>query len=195
MNEAKARAEEAKLQAEVIVPAQKEKEKVTIEAEALKQKAIIEAQAEAEAIRQKAYAEASAIQTVAEAEAEGNRKKLLADAEGKRASLMAEADKVQAIELAPALAVERMISAGLKPELVVNYKMVDQLADIAEAQAKIYEHIQLGNVTVYGTENTLGNFMANTAKNLSPAMDIISSLPIADTVKKVLGKDTPKVGE
>lgn len=36
---------------------------------------------------------------------------------------------------------------------------------------------------------------ANTAKNLSPAMDIISSLPIADTVKKVLGKDTPKVGE
>ena len=73
--------------------------------------------------------------------------------------------------------------------------MVDQLADIAEAQAKIYEHIQLGNVTVYGTENTLGNFMANTAKNLSPAMDIISSLPIADTVKKVLGKDTPKVGE
>lgn len=28
-----------------------------------------------------------------------------------------------------------------------------------------------------------------------PAMDMLGNLPIADTVKKVLGKDTPKVGE
>lgn len=128
----------------------------------------------------------------AEAEAEGNRKKLLAEAEGKRASLMAEADKVQAIEMAPALAVERMIASGLTPDLVVSYKTVDQLAGIAEAQAKIYEHIQLGQVTVYGDTNTAGNFMANMARNISPAMDILGNLPIADTVKKVLGKDVKK---
>lgn len=55
-------------------------------------------------------------------EAEGTRKKLLAG--GKRASLMA--DKVQAIEMAPALAVQKMIESGLTPETVVQYKTVDR---------------------------------------------------------------------
>jgi flotillin len=125
---------------------------------------------------------------IAEAEAEGNKKKLLAEAEGKRASLMAEADKIQAIEMAPALAVEKMIASGLTPEYVVNYKTVDQLADIANAQSRIYEHINLGQVTVYGNENTAGNFMANTAKNLSPALDILNQLPIANVLSKVFTK-------
>lgn len=38
---------EAKLHAETIVPAQKEKERITIEAEAVKQKAVLEAEAKA----------------------------------------------------------------------------------------------------------------------------------------------------
>lgn len=67
-------------------------------------------------------AEAKATKLQLEAEAEGTRKKLLA--EGKRASLMA--DKVQAIEMAPALAVQKMIESGLTPEMVVQYKTVDR---------------------------------------------------------------------
>lgn len=69
-------------------------------------------------------AEAKADATKLQLEAEGTRKKLLA--EGKRASLMAEADKVQAIEMAPALAVQKMIESGLTPEMVVQYKTVDR---------------------------------------------------------------------
>lgn len=69
-------------------------------------------------------AEAKATKLQLEAEAEGTRKKLLAEAEGKRASLMA--DKVQAIEMAPALAVQKMIESGLTPEMVVQYKTVDR---------------------------------------------------------------------
>lgn len=65
-------------------------------------------------------------------------------AEGKRASLIAEADKVQAIEMAPALAVEKMIESGLTPQMVVQYKTVDQLAGIAQASAQMFEHIHLG---------------------------------------------------
>lgn len=42
-----AAAMEAKLHAETIVPAQKEKERITIEAEAVKQKAVLEAEAKA----------------------------------------------------------------------------------------------------------------------------------------------------
>lgn len=52
---------------------------------------------------------------------------------------MAEADKVQAIEMAPALAVEKMIESGLTPEMVVQYK-----TGIAQASAQMFEHIHLG---------------------------------------------------
>ena len=85
-----------------------------------------------------AEAKADATKLQLEAEAEGTRKKLLAEAEGKRASLMAEADKVQAIEMAPALAVEKMIESGLTPQMVVQYKTVDQLAGIAQASAQMF---------------------------------------------------------
>lgn len=97
---------------------------------------------------------------------------------------MAEADKVQAIEMAPALAVEKMIESGLTPQMVVQYKTVDQLAGIAQ----MFEHIHLGQVTVYGNENTAGNFMAKTAENLNPALDLLRSIPFADTVKEMFGK-------
>lgn len=188
VNEAAAKAEEAKLQAEMIVPAQKQKERVTIEAEAIKAKAVLEAEAEAAKILKEAEAKADATKLQLEAEAEGTRKKLLAEAEGKRASLMAEADKVQAIEMAPALAVEKMIESGLTPEMVVQYKTVDQLTGIAEASAQMFEHVHLGQVTVYGNENTAGNFMAKTAESLNPAFDLLRSIPFADTLKSVLGK-------
>ena len=187
-----AEAKEAQLNAESIVPAQKKKEAVVIEAEAEKQKKIVEAQAEAEAIKQKALAEAQAIQAKAEAEAEGNKKKLLAEAEGKRASLMAEADKVQAIEMAPALAIEKMIETGMTPEMIVQYKTVDQLKGIAEAQAEVYEHIHLGEVTVYGNENTAGNFMASMAENLNPAFELLKSIPFKKTLNAIAGKDEVK---
>lgn len=188
VNEAAALAAEAKLTAEMIVPAQKQKERVTIEAEAIKQKAILEAEAEATKITKEAEARAQATKVQLEAEAEGTKKKLLAEAEGKRASLMAEADKIQAIELAPALAIEKMISSGLTPEMVVQYKTVDQLSGIADASAKMFDHIHLGQVTVYGNENTAGNFMAKTAENLNPALDLLRSIPLADTVKDMFGK-------
>lgn len=150
------------------------------------------AKAEAESQRianvAKSASEAASKKAAADAEAEGTRKKLLAEAEGKRASLMAEADKVQAIEMAPALAVEKMIESGLTPQMVVQYKTVDQLAGIAQASAQMFEHIHLGQVTVYGNENTVGNFMAKTAENLSPALDLLRSIPFADTVKDMFGK-------
>ena len=188
VNEAAALAIEAKLHAETIVPAQKEKEKITIEAEAVKQKAILEAEAAAAKILKEAEAKADATKLQMEAEAEGTKKKLLAEAEGKRASLMAEADKVQAIEMAPALAVEKMIKSGLTPEMIVQYKTVDQLTGIAEASSKMFEHIHLGQVTVYGNENTAGNFMAKTAENLNPVLDLLKTIPFADTVKQMFGQ-------
>lgn len=63
-----------------------------------------------------------------------------------------------------------------------------ELTGIAEASAQMFEHVHLGQVTVYGNENTAGNFMAKTAENLNPAFDLLRSIPFADTLKSVLGK-------
>lgn len=55
--------------------------------------------------------------------------------------------------------------------------------EVAEANAKVFEHIQLGNVTVYGDSNTAGQFMA---KNLAPSLEIARNLPIADSLKQII---------
>lgn len=143
LKEAEAKAKEAELNATVIVPANKAKEKAIIDAEAVKQEAILKAEAKAAEILKEAEAKANATQMQLEAEAEGTKRKLLAEAEGKRASLMAEADKITAVEMAPAKAVEKMIECGMTPQMIVQYKTVDQLKGIAEASAEMYEHIHL----------------------------------------------------
>lgn len=129
---------------------------------------------------------------VSERDAKGTKKKLLAEAEGKKASLMAEAEQKQAMEMAPALAVEHMIKSGMHPEAIVQYAMTDRWKEVAEANAKVFEHIQLGNVTVYGDSNTAGQFMANMAKNLAPSLEIARNLPIADSLKQIITGKKPE---
>lgn len=144
-----------------------------------------------------ARTEQEKIAEIKEAEAEGTKRKLLAEAEGKRASLMAEADKITAVEMAPAKAVEKMIECGMTPQTIVQYKTVDQLKGIAEASAEMYEHIHLGQVTVYGNENTAGSFMAKTAENLNPAFELLKSIPFKKTFKEMFvedKKDNPTEG-
>lgn len=114
------------------------------------------------------------------------------DAKGKKASLMAEAEQKQAMEMAPALAVEHMIKSGMHPEAIVQYAMTDRWKEVAEANAKVFEHIQLGNVTVYGDSNTAGQFMANMAKNLAPSLEIARNLPIADSLKQIITGKKPE---
>lgn len=64
--------------------------------------------------------------------------------------------------------------------------------EVAEANAKVFEHIQLGNVTVYGDSNTAGQFMANMAKNLAPSLEIARNLPIADSLKQIITGKKPE---
>ena len=74
------------------------------------------------------------------------------------------------------MALERMVAAvGGNPDLVVQYKMVDQYKGIAEAQAKVLEHVQLGNVTVYGDKNTGADFAKSFIQNFAPALDMINT--------------------
>lgn len=83
----------------------------------------------------------------------------------------------------------KMIECGMAPQTIVQYKTVDQLKGIAEASAEMYEHIHLGQVTVYGNENTAGSFMAKTAENLNPAFELLKSIPFKKTFKEMFVED------
>lgn len=57
-------------------------------------------------------------------------------------------------------------------------------------QVKAFEHINLGNITVFdGGQNSTGNFLNNVVKTVAPALGVIDQLPIADTLKKLKGDD------
>ena len=73
--------------------------------------------------------------------------------------------------------------------LVVYGKTGSHKEKVAEANAKVFEHIQLGNVTVYGDSNTAGQFMA---KNLAPSLEIARNLPIADSLKQIITGKKPE---
>lgn len=195
VNKAQAKAAEEQLNATEIVPAQKAKEKAIIEAEAIKKQAELEAEAAKVRILREAEAEASKIQMTKEAEAEGERKKLLAQAEGAEAMALAKAKGIQQEALAPAMAFERMIQAAGSPEMAVQWKMVDQYKGIAEAQAKALEHIQLGNVTVWGDKNTGADFAKSFVQNFAPVLSTINT-EVKDQFKDLfnLKKETRTLG-
>ena len=160
---------QAALKAEKIVPA-----------EIQKQEAMLQADAEAEKIKRRANAEAAAHLAKAEAEAKAIQMKLEAEAEGKKKSLMAEADGFKAM----------VEAAESNPQIAIQYKMVNQWKEIAGEQVKAFEHINLGNITVFdGGQNSTGNFLNNVVKTVAPALGVIDQLPIADTLKKLKGDD------
>lgn len=167
VEEAKAEKVQAALRAEKIVPA-----------EIQKQEAILQADAEAEKIKRRAAAEAAA--NLAKAEAKAIKMKLEAEAEGKKKSLMAEAEGFKAM----------VEAAESNPQIAIQYKMVNQWKEIAGEQVKAFEHINLGNITVFdGGQNSTGNFLNNVVKTVAPALGVIDQLPIADTLKKLKGDD------
>lgn len=84
-------------------------------------------------------------------------------------------------------------AAESNPQIAIQYKMVNQWKEIAGEQVKAFEHINLGNITVFdGGQNSTGNFLNNVVKTVAPALGVIDQLPIADTLKKLKGDDKNK---
>ena len=111
-------------------------------------------------------AEIAKQQAILEAEAEGKKKSLLAEAEGFEAMVKA---------------------AERNPEIAIQYKMVDQWKEIASEQVKAFEHIQLGNITVFdGGNGTTSNFLQNVVSKVAPALGILDKLPIHDTYQNIV---------
>ena len=176
VEEAKAKKVESALKAQKIVPAEVAKQEAILQADAVAEKTIREAEARAKALLAQAEAEATAIRMKLEAEADGKKKSLLAEADGFRAM-------VEAAESNPAIAIQ--------------YKMVDQWKEIAGEQVKAFEHINLGNITVFdGGNGATGNFLNQLVKTVAPSLGVLDKLPIGETVKNIIkpdekGKDDP----
>ncbi len=123
--EAEALRREKQLLAEVVKPAEAQKQQVILQAEATKQKQILEAEGKKAAVITIADAEkqrlamegtgaADALKAKLLAEAEGTRAKLLAEAEGNKAKLLAEAEGIKAKLLAEAEGALRKAEAFAK---------------------------------------------------------------------------------
>lgn len=164
--EAQARTQAAVLTAQENAQREIEEAKARKVEQALKADKIVPA----EIAKQQAILDADAL-------AEQIKRKANAEAEGKKKSLLAEAEGFEAMVKA----------AERNPEIAIQYKMVDQWKEIASEQVKAFEHIQLGNVTVFdGGNGTTSNFLQNVVSKVAPALGILDKLPIHDTYQNIV---------
>ena len=160
----------------VVAETKKEKEVALALTDKEKQIGVAQADRDRAAVIAKTLADKESAIARSKAELEVNK----AEAEGKKKSLMAEADGFKAM----------VEAAESNPQIAIQYKMVNQWKEIAGEQVKAFEHINLGNITVFdGGQNSTGNFLNNVVKTVAPALGVIDQLPIADTLKKLKGDD------
>ena len=140
----------------------------------------VESSLKAEKITREAEARAKATLAQAEAEAKAIQLKLEAEAEGKKRSLLAEAEGFEAMVRA----------AESNPAIAIQYKMVDQWKEIAGEQVKAFEHINLGNITVFdGGNGGTSNFLNTLVKTVAPSLGVLDKLPIGETVKGIINPE------
>ena len=119
----------------------------------------------------------------AQAEAQAIKMKLEAEADGKKKSLLAEAEGFEAMVKA----------AESNPAIAIQYKMVDQWKEIAGEQVKAFEHINLGNITVFdGGNGGTSNFLNTLVKTVAPSLGVLDKLPIGETVKGIINPEEKK---
>ena len=135
----------------------------------------------AEIARQEAILQANAIAEKITREAEARAKSTLAQAEGKKKSLLAEAEGFEAMVRA----------AESNPAIAIQYKMVDQWKEIAGEQVKAFEHMNLGNITVFdGGNGGTSNFLNTLVKTVAPSLGVLDKLPIGETVKGIINPES-----
>jgi len=159
---ARAQAEKERQTAEIMVAAEIEALRKKTEATGLKDKAVVEAEGEAEAIIRKAKAEAEAMKI-----------KLMAQAEGElELAKAAAARKAAEVE-----DLKSLLKNGMNGGQVVQVVLKEELKQIAEADAKKFEHLQLGNITVLGGPETASDFLGKVVKTVSSVNTLKDNIP------------------
>mgnify|MGYP000818308909 CR=1 FL=1 len=94
--------------------------------------------------------------------------------------------------MAEAEGFEAMVRAAeSNPAIAIQYKMVDQWKEIAGEQVKAFEHMNLGNITVFdGGNGGTSNFLNTLVKTVAPSLGVLDKLPIGETVKGIINPDS-----
>ncbi len=158
--EAEALRRERQLLAEVIKPAEAQRQQIILQAEATKQKEILEAEgrktaiiviadAEKQRLALEGIGEADAMRAKLLAEAEGTKAKLLAEADGVKAKLLAEAEGIKAKLLAEAEGALKKAEAFSKlDESAKTMLILERLPEVIKAFAPVAGAVAapLGNI-------------------------------------------------
>lgn len=185
----RAQRESATQHANVVVPAQINKDKAIVDAEA-KAESIRRTQlGEADAVRYNKQAEADGLKAVKQAEADGLRFHLTAEADGTRLKLLAEAEGAEALLTQKAKGFADIIAACKNTESAQLMLVIEQLPKLVEEQVKAISNLKIDSVTVWdGGKNGEGG-KGNTADFLS---GLIGSLPPLHELTKNVGVELPE---
>lgn len=194
VNEAEAKATEAKLNATKIIPAQKAKEEAVIAAEKQKAEQVIDAQGYAEATLKKAEVDARAIQLKMEAEAAGIEAKGKAEGAREEAISVGKARGVQEEALAEAMKIERMIqAAGGDVNALTQLRLTDHVEAGYDAIGNQFNALRDAKITVVGNPSTAGDLIGSLVSKGAPALQLLND-GLKEQVLKTfgLGKEETK---
>lgn len=159
--------------ANVVVPAEIEKERQVVAADAEAERVRRIQQGEADAVRARKQAEADGIRMVKEAEAGGLKAKLLAEAEGAQAILKGKADGFR-----------DLVDTCQGADGARNMLLTELLPQLVAEQVKAISNLKIDKVTVWdsgqGTGGKTGTagFLSGLAGSLPPLHEITSSVGV-----------------
>ncbi len=181
--------EKATQEANIIIPAQIEREKAIVEAEAEAERTRraqaghadavrLAKQAEADGIRMVKEAEATGLKLRLIAEADGNKAHLLAEAEGTRARLLAEAEGAEALLKKKAEGFRDIIASTGGAESARQLLLTEQLPALVHEQVKAVSNLKIDKITVWDSgkgengKSSTADFVSGLAGSLPPLHDL-----------------------
>ncbi len=191
--------DKATQEANIVIPAQVEKEKAIVEAEAIAESVRRTERGNADAVRLRKQADADGIKFVKEAEADGLRFKLNAEADGQRMKLLAEAEGVEALLKNKAKGFADIIKSCSSDEQAQIMLIIEQLPRLVEEQVKAVSNLKIDNVTVWdsGTgkdgKGSTANFLSGLIGALPPIHELTKNVGVElpEYLGKIASKDDP----
>lgn len=176
--------EKATQEANVIVPAEIEKQKAIVDAEARAEMVRRVQMGEADAVRLAKQAEADGLKAVKQAEADGLRFKLTAEADGTRLKMLAEAEGVEALLKNKAKGFAELVGAFSSEEQAQLMLIIEQLPRLVEEQVKAISNLKIDKITVWDSgkgadgKNTTSNFLSGLIGSLPPLHEITKNVGV-----------------
>ncbi|MEX0320623.1 MAG: flotillin family protein [Puniceicoccaceae bacterium] len=180
----RAEREKATQHADIVVPAEIEKDKAIVDAEARAESVRRTERGNADGVRLRKQADADGIKFVKEAEADGLRFQLNAEADGTRMKLLAEAEGVEALLKNKAKGFAEIISSCSSDEQAQVMLVIEQLPKLVEEQVKAISNLKIDKLTVWDNgkgkdgKGATADFMSGLIASLPPVHELTKNVGI-----------------